>query len=74
MDQVLITGANRGLCLEFTRPLLTRGACIIATGRHPGRALELTKPATMCPGYLIDNLSEADSGRFLAYDGQELPW
>ena len=32
----LVTGANRGLGLEFTRQLLARGDRVVATCRHPG--------------------------------------
>lgn len=35
---VLITGANRGLGLEFTRRLLMRGARVLAACREPARA------------------------------------
>ena len=34
----LVTGANRGLGLEFTRQLLMRGDRVIAACRHPGKA------------------------------------
>lgn len=34
----VVTGANRGLGLEFTRQLVERGAQVIATARSPGRA------------------------------------
>jgi NAD(P)-dependent dehydrogenase (short-subunit alcohol dehydrogenase family) len=52
MTQVLVTGANRGLGLEFTRQLLARGARVIAACRHPGRANELTGLAAAHPGHL----------------------
>ncbi len=38
----LITGANRGIGLEYTRQLLARGARVIATARKPAGANELT--------------------------------
>ena len=34
----MVTGAGRGLGLEFTRQLLDAGAIVLATARHPGRA------------------------------------
>ena len=37
---VLVTGANRGLGLEFTRQYAERGATIIATARKPEAADE----------------------------------
>ncbi|MEP7043365.1 MAG: SDR family oxidoreductase [Dokdonella sp.] len=52
MAHVLVTGANRGLGLEFTRQLLARGERVIATCRQPGRALELTRLAGEHPGHL----------------------
>jgi len=46
MQTVLITGANRGLGLEFTRQLLSEGAHVFAGCRHPENALELQKLST----------------------------
>ena len=52
MQQVLVTGANRGIGLEFVRPLLDRGAPVHAAGRAPGKALKLTALAAAHPGRL----------------------
>jgi NAD(P)-dependent dehydrogenase (short-subunit alcohol dehydrogenase family) len=52
MGYALVTGANRGLGLEFTRQLLARGARVIAACRQPGRANELTAQAAAHPGHL----------------------
>jgi NAD(P)-dependent dehydrogenase (short-subunit alcohol dehydrogenase family) len=52
MSYALVTGANRGLGLEFTRQLLARGARVIAACRQPGRANELTVQAAAHPGHL----------------------
>ncbi|MFI4970179.1 MAG: SDR family NAD(P)-dependent oxidoreductase, partial [Lysobacterales bacterium] len=52
MTHALITGANRGLGLEFVRQLLARGERVIAACRQPGRALELTRLAGAHPGHL----------------------
>src|SRR5262245_49470328 len=41
MPRVLITGANRGLGLEFARQYATDGWEVIATARDPGAADEL---------------------------------
>ncbi|MGO1540635.1 MAG: SDR family oxidoreductase [Luteimonas sp.] len=49
---VLVTGANRGLGLEFTRQLLARGDRVVATCRHPGKATALNPLAGDYPGRL----------------------
>ena len=41
MPSVLITGANRGIGLEFARQYLADGWQVYATCRHPGSASEL---------------------------------
>jgi NAD(P)-dependent dehydrogenase (short-subunit alcohol dehydrogenase family) len=41
MSTVLITGANRGLGLEFARQYAAAGWRVIATARSPGKAAEL---------------------------------
>ena len=46
----LVTGASRGLGLEFVRQLLARGDRVIATCRHPGRAQELNRLVGEHPG------------------------
>lgn len=48
----LVTGANRGLGLEFVRQLLARGERVVATCRHPGRATALNLLAGEYPGRL----------------------
>jgi NAD(P)-dependent dehydrogenase (short-subunit alcohol dehydrogenase family) len=52
MRRCLVTGANRGLGLEFTRQLLARGERVLATARQPGRALELNELSAAHPGHL----------------------
>lgn len=52
MQRIFVTGANRGLGLEFTRQLLARGDRVIAACRHPGKALALTALAARHPGHL----------------------
>ena len=52
MQRVLVTGANRGIGLEFARQLLKRGARVIAACRDPGKALKLTALAAAHPGHL----------------------
>ena len=46
----LISGANRGIGLEFTRQLLARGEHVIAACRHPGKATALNALAGEHPG------------------------
>jgi NAD(P)-dependent dehydrogenase (short-subunit alcohol dehydrogenase family) len=48
----LVTGANRGLGLEFVRQLLARGDRVMATCRHPGKATALNALAGEHPGRL----------------------
>lgn len=48
----LVTGANRGMGLEFVRQLLARGDRVIATCRQPGKALALNTLAGDHPGHL----------------------
>lgn len=48
----LVTGANRGLGLEFARQLLARGDRVIAACRHPGKASALNALAGEYPGRL----------------------
>lgn len=50
--RALVSGANRGLGLEFVRQLLAQGARVIAACRQPGRAQELTAQAAAHPGHL----------------------
>ena len=48
----LVTGANRGIGLEFVRQLLARGDQVVATCRHPGKAAALNSLAGEHPGRL----------------------
>ena len=48
----LVTGANRGLGLEFVRQLLARGDRVVATCRHPARAHGLNRLIGEHPGRL----------------------
>ncbi|HZQ79853.1 MAG TPA: SDR family oxidoreductase [Acidimicrobiia bacterium] len=43
MRRVVVTGANRGLGLEFTRQFLAAGDEVVAAARHPRTADELQK-------------------------------
>ncbi len=58
---VLITGANRGLGLEFTRQYVDRGWRVIATARRPDAADELIALADEHPGLvMIEKLDVQD--------------
>lgn len=46
---VVITGANRGIGLEFTRQLIARQNKVIASCRNPAKATVLNTPATQQP-------------------------
>ena len=48
----LVTGANRGIGLEFVRQLLVRGDHVVAACRHPGKASALNTLAGEHPGRL----------------------
>ena len=48
----LVTGANRGLGLEFVRQLLARGDRVVAACRHPGKAAALNALTGEYPGRL----------------------
>ncbi len=52
MTQYLVTGANRGIGLEFVNQLLARGDRVIATARQPARAAELNQLSGRFPGHL----------------------
>ena len=49
---ILISGANRGIGLEFTRQLLGAGDHVVAACRHPGKATALNELAGEYPGRL----------------------
>lgn len=69
---VLVTGANRGIGLEYVRQLLARGDHVIATARHPAQAHELNRLVAEHPGRLhvlpldvMDPKAEAEIAREL---------
>lgn len=75
--RVLITGANRGLGLELTRQLLTRGDEVVATCREPDRATELRELLSQHPGrgrVLPLDVREDASVRAVAREVEALDW
>jgi NAD(P)-dependent dehydrogenase (short-subunit alcohol dehydrogenase family) len=60
MARILITGANRGLGLEFTRQYLAEGQTVFAATRNPGAAPRLRQLERDSKGSLT--LVEADVG------------
>src|SRR2546426_8408275 len=59
----LVTGANRGLGLEFARELVARGDTILATARDPKGATELSRLVhDVIPLDLLDPASIASLG------------
>ena len=64
----LVTGANRGLGLEFVRQLLARGNHVLAACRRPGKASALNALAGDHPGHLhvlpLDVADEASRNAF----------
>ena len=60
---VLITGANRGIGLEFTRQYAERGWNVIATARKPEKADDLQAIAAGNPRVVIEQLDVTDFDR-----------
>jgi NAD(P)-dependent dehydrogenase (short-subunit alcohol dehydrogenase family) len=58
--QILITGANRGLGLEFTRQYAERGVKIIATARKPEKADALNALAAENKNIVVEKLDVTD--------------
>lgn len=59
----LVTGANRGLGLEFVRQLVARGETVVAAARRPGQAELLSRA---CPLVLPLDVADPRSVRELA--------
>lgn len=57
---ILITGANRGIGLEFVRQSAERGWHVIATARKPAEATELQALAKANPRIVIEPLDVTD--------------
>jgi len=61
MTTVLVTGANRGIGLEFAHQYAADGCDVIATSRDPARSPELAALAKSLPGLEIETLDVADA-------------
>ena len=71
MTRYLITGANRGLGLEFVRQLLARGDSVVACCREPSAAKELQELAGAADGRLtLQALDVADAEAVAALPAQ----
>jgi NAD(P)-dependent dehydrogenase (short-subunit alcohol dehydrogenase family) len=64
--QILVTGANRGLGLEFTRQYAERGAKIIATARKPDSATDLNALAASNSDIVVERLDVTDHAQIEA--------
>lgn len=73
--QILVTGANRGLGLEFTRQYAERGCKIIATARKPEKADALNALAADNKNIVVEQLDVTDHARIeeLGVKYQEMP-
>jgi len=67
---VLITGANRGIGLEFVRQLSERGWNVIATARKPEKATDLQAMADANSQIVIEQLDVTDFARIEALAAQ----
>jgi len=69
--RTLVTGAGRGLGLEFVRELLKRGDLVVATVRDPRRAKPLQDLGDEHPRQLhVLRLDVADSATFPAFQAE----
>jgi NAD(P)-dependent dehydrogenase (short-subunit alcohol dehydrogenase family) len=63
---VLITGANRGIGIEYVRQIANRGWNIIATARKPAEATELQDIAKSHPQVVVETLDVTDAASVAA--------
>jgi NAD(P)-dependent dehydrogenase (short-subunit alcohol dehydrogenase family) len=61
MSTILVTGANRGLGLEFVRQLKAKGHRVIGTARRPSEAPELGKLADKVIGLDVTDLASIEA-------------
>ncbi|MDX2221956.1 MAG: SDR family oxidoreductase [Rhodospirillaceae bacterium] len=65
-ETVLVTGANRGLGLEFTRQYAAKGWTVIATARDPAEAEDLNALAAGNAKIRVERLDVTDAGQIAA--------
>jgi NAD(P)-dependent dehydrogenase (short-subunit alcohol dehydrogenase family) len=70
MATVLITGANRGIGLEFTKQYLARGETLVATCRDPSSATELRALAGQHNQLTVLTLDVADGDSLEGFAAQ----
>lgn len=67
-ETYLVTGANRGIGLEYVHQCLARGDRVIATARDPERATALADAAAAYPEQCrVERLDVADEGSVAAF-------
>jgi len=72
MSTILITGANRGIGLEFVRQYAAENHRIIATARHPGEAKELLEIAAKSNGRITIHPLDVASAASVQHLASEL--
>ncbi len=60
MSTILITGANRGLGLEFARQYAANGWEVLAASRQPSNSINLKQIATQYPKVVLHRLDVTD--------------
>jgi len=73
MGRYIVTGANRGLGLEFVQQLLARGERVIAACRKPAQAQTLNTLAGNYPGHLHSLPLDVASEKSIAEFAREVP-
>jgi len=72
MTPVLVTGANRGLGLEFVRQYAENGARVFATARTPGKADALLDLAGASQGKVAVHALDVASDASVAHLAAEI--
>jgi NAD(P)-dependent dehydrogenase (short-subunit alcohol dehydrogenase family) len=62
VSTILITGANRGLGLEFAHQYAAAGWEVVAASRQPGQSAELKQLAAQHPAIILHGLDVTDDG------------